>query len=219
MLKNIAILCLSFFLVCCNGQEQKKSIKNNKEPKMDKTNLEQITFGGGCFWCIESCFNMLKGVDSTISGYSGGHKSNPTYEEVCTGETGHAEVVQITYDPKIISYEQLMDVFFFLHDPTQLNRQGNDIGTQYRSVIFYKDDAEKLRAEKAIKASEASGKWSGKYVTELAKFEKFWPAEQYHQGYYKANPTQPYCSAVVGPKIQKFKKHFGELNMLNNSEE
>ncbi len=185
---------------------------------MDKNNLQQITFGGGCFWCVESCFNMLKGVESAISGYSGGHTDNPTYEEICTSGTGHAEVVQITYDPAIISYDQLMDVFFFLHDPTQLNRQGNDIGTQYRSVIFYKDDAEKERAENSIKESEASGKWSGKYVTELAPFEKFWAAEQYHQGYYNVNPNQPYCSAVVGPKIQKFKKYFGELGMLTDSE-
>lgn len=184
--------------------------------RMDNNNLAQITFGGGCFWCVESCFNMLKGVQSAISGYSGGHKDNPTYEEVCTGETGHAEVVQITYDPAIISYEQLMDVFFFLHDPTQLNRQGNDIGTQYRSVIYYKDDAEKAKAEEAIEKSKQSGRWQGTYVTELTRFDKFWPAEQYHQGYYNENPTQPYCSAVVGPKIQKFKKHFGELGMLND---
>ncbi|CAA7389143.1 peptide-methionine (S)-S-oxide reductase MsrA [Chryseobacterium fistulae] len=184
---------------------------------MDKNNLEEIIFGGGCFWCVESCFNILKGVESAISGYSGGHQSNPTYQEVCTGETGHAEVVKITYDPSIISYEQLMDVFFFLHDPTQLNRQGNDIGTQYRSIIFYKDAIEKQKAEQAIKRSEASGKWNGIYVTELAPFEKFWPAEQYHQGYYNANPTQPYCSSVVGPKIQKFKIHFGELEMLETS--
>lgn len=182
---------------------------------MDNNNLEQITFGGGCFWCVESCFNMLKGVKSAISGYSGGHKDNPTYQEVCTGETGHAEVVQITYDPAVISYEQLMDVFFFLHDPTQLNRQGNDIGTQYRSVIYYKDAAEKAKAEDAIKVSQESGRWAGTYVTELTQFDKFWPAEQYHQGYYNENPTQPYCSAVVGPKIQKFKKHYAELGMLN----
>lgn len=182
---------------------------------MDNNNLEQITFGGGCFWCVESCFNMLKGVKSAVSGYSGGHKDNPTYEEVCTGETGHAEVVQITYDPAVISYGQLMDVFFFLHDPTQLNRQGNDVGTQYRSVIYYKDDAEKAKAEEAVKTSQASGRWAGTYVTELTQFEKFWPAEQYHQGYYHENPTQPYCSAVVGPKIQKFKKHFSELGMLD----
>lgn len=186
---------------------------------MNDKNKAQLTFGGGCFWCVESCFNLLDGVESVISGYSGGYKENPTYEEVCSGETGHAEVVQITYNPEIISYEQLMDVFFFLHDPTQLNRQGNDIGTQYRSVIFYKDEAEKQAAEKAIQVSEQSGRWQGKYVTELAKFEKFYPAEQYHQGYYKTNPNQPYCSAVVGPKIQKFKKHFGELGMLKPESE
>lgn len=211
-MKKFLILFISFLIVSCNGQETGKTKINNKS-KMNN-NLETITFGGGCFWCVESCFNLLKGVDKAVSGYSGGHKSNPTYEEICTGETGHAEVVQISYDPKIISYEQLMDVFFFLHDPTQLNRQGNDIGTQYRSVIFYKDDAEKLKAETALKKSEESGKWNGKYVTEITKFEKFWPAEQYHQGYYNENPTQPYCSAVVGPKIQKFKKHFGDLGML-----
>ena len=206
------ILC--FFLINCNGQEKQSKPLTNQ--KMDKNNLEYATLAGGCFWCVESCFHMLKGVDSVVSGYSGGHKDNPTYEEVCTGTTGHAEVVQIGYNPKELSYEQLMDVFFFLHDPTQLNRQGNDIGTQYRSVIFYKDDAEKTKAEEAIKQSEASGRWHGKYVTELAKFEKFWPAEQYHQGYYEANPNQPYCSAVVGPKIAKFKKHYGELGMLKS---
>ncbi len=189
-----------------------KKVANTK--KMDKQNLEYLTFGGGCFWCVESCFDLLNGVDAAISGYSGGHKANPTYEEVCTGETGHAEVVQLAYNPKIISYEQLMDIFFFLHDPTTLNRQGGDIGTQYRSVIYYKDDAEKKKAEEAIKISEASEKYKGKYVTEVAKLEKFWPAEQYHQGYYEANPTQPYCNAVVGPKIAKFKKHYGELGML-----
>lgn len=182
---------------------------------MDNNNVEQITFGGGCFWCVESCFNMLKGVQSAVSGYSGGYKDHPTYEEVCTGTTGHAEVVQITYDPAVISYEQLMDVFFFLHDPTQLNRQGNDVGTQYRSVIYYKDDAEKAKAEAAIKTSQESGRWPGMYVTEVSEFGKFWPAEQYHQGYYHENPAQPYCSAVVGPKIQKFRKHYRELGMLN----
>lgn len=181
---------------------------------MDKENLEYITFGGGCFWCVDSVLDLLKGVESTTSGYAGGTKENPTYEEVCTGETGHAEVVQIAYDPTIISYEKLMEVFFFLHDPTQLNRQGNDIGTQYRSVIFYKDDAEKERALEAMKISEATGKYAGKYVTEITKLETFYPAEQYHQGYYEANPTQPFCSAVVGPKVAKFKKHFGELGML-----
>ena len=200
-------------MISCNGQESKTKIKNQTK-NMESKNLEKIVFGGGCFWCVESCFNMLNGVESAISGYSGGHTKNPTYEEICTGETGHAEVVEITYDPKIITYDQLMDVFFFLHDPRQLNRQGNDIGTQYRSVIFYNNENEKKSAEKAIEISEKSGKWEGKYVTELASFEKFWSAEQYHQGYYNMNPNQPYCSAVVGPKIQKFKKYYGELGWL-----
>lgn len=216
-MKNLFLFLVCFLINSCNGQENQNNTKNLSKIMNNKN--AQITFGGGCFWCTESCFTMLKGVESVISGYSGGHKNNPTYQEVCTGETGHAEVVQITYNPEIISYEQLMDVFFFLHDPTQLNRQGNDIGTQYRSVIFYKDEAEKKAAEKAIQVSEESGRWKGKYVTELAKFEKFWPAEQYHQGYYKANPNQPYCSAVVGPKIQKFQKHFGELGMLKPESE
>lgn len=211
-MKKILILIISIFLISCNGQENKKMVTNNT--KMDKQNLEYVTFGGGCFWCVESVFNLLNGVDSAISGYSGGHTKNPTYEEVSSGETGHAEVVQIAYDPKIISYAELMDVFFFLHDPTQLNRQGNDVGTQYRSVIFYKDEAEKAKALEGIKVSEATGKYSGKYVTELTPLEKFYPAEQYHQGYYEANPNQPYCSAVVGPKVAKFKKHYGDLGML-----
>lgn len=200
-------------MMSCNGQKKETIAKTNSK-KMNKENLQQITFGGGCFWCVESCFNMLDGVDSAISGYSGGDTKNPTYEEVSTGNTGHAEVVQISYDPKIISYEQLLDVFFFLHDPTQLNRQGNDVGTQYRSVIYYQNDTEKQKAEEAITKIDQSKKYHNKVVTELTKFEKFWPAEAYHQGYYNANPNQPYCSAVVGPKIQKFKKHFGSLGML-----
>ena len=211
-MKKLLVLILSTFLLSCTGQETKKAITNTK--KMDNQNLEYITFGGGCFWCVDSVLDLLKGVESTTSGYAGGKTKNPTYEEVCTGETGHAEVVQLAYDPKIISYEQLMDVFFFLHDPTQLNRQGNDIGTQYRSVIFYKDEAEKEKALAEMKKSEATGKYKGKYVTEFTKLDKFYPAEQYHQGYYEANPTQPYCSAVVGPKIAKFKKHYSELGML-----
>lgn len=200
-------------MMSCNGQKKETIAKTNSK-KMNKENLQQITFGGGCFWCVESCFNMLDGVDSAISGYSGGNIKNPTYEEVSTGNTGHAEVVQISYDPKIISYEQLLDVFFFLHDPTQLNRQGNDVGTQYRSVIYYQNDTEKQKAEEAITKIDQSKKYPNKVVTELTKFEKFWAAEAYHQGYYNANPNQPYCSAVVGPKIQKFKKHFGELGLL-----
>lgn len=217
-MKKFFLLLMALMLISCSGQEQRTINKKLKKMNIDKNNLEYIVFGGGCFWCVESCFNMLNGVDKAVSGYSGGHTKNPTYEEVCTGETGHAEVVQIAYDPQIISYEQLMEVFFFLHDPTQLNRQGNDIGTQYRSVIFYKDEAEKQKAEAALKKSEESGKWPGKYVTEFAQLEKFWPAETYHQGYYWENPNTPYCSAVVGPKIQKFKNYFGEKGWLKPEE-
>lgn len=203
----IALLCI----MGCNGQDKKQLLK---PVKMENT--EKVTFGGGCFWCVESCFNLLKGVESAVSGYSGGTTRNPTYEEVCSGKTGHAEVVEITYNPDIISYAQLMDVFFFLHDATQLNRQGNDIGTQYRSVVFYRNDEQKKATEEALKLSENTTSRQGKYVTEIVPFEKFWPAELYHQGYYNANPNQPYCSAVVGPKIAKFKQHYGAMNMLKS---
>lgn len=214
-MKKVFFLILSLLLVSCQGQEKRKStVKQNKM----ENKLAYATIGGGCFWCVESCFNMLKGVDSVISGYSGGHKTNPTYEEVCTGDTGHAEVVQIAYDPAVISYKQLMEVFLFLHDPTQLNRQGNDIGTQYRSVVFYNSEEQKKETEEALKESEAKQQWNGKYVTQVVPFEKFWTAEAYHQGYYKENPNQPYCSAVVGPKIQKFKKYFGEKGWLKSEE-
>ncbi|AVF47330.1 peptide-methionine (S)-S-oxide reductase [Elizabethkingia anophelis] len=214
-MKKVFFLILSLLLVSCQGQEKRKStVKQNKM----ENKLAYATIGGGCFWCVESCFNMLKGVDSVISGYSGGHKANPTYEEVCTGDTGHAEVVQIAYDPAVISYKQLMEVFLFLHDPTQLNRQGNDIGTQYRSVVFYNSEEQKKETEEALKESEAKQQWNGKYVTQVVPFEKFWSAEAYHQGYYKENPNQPYCSAVVGPKIQKFKKYFGEKGWLKSEE-
>ena len=175
-----------------------------------------VVFGGGCFWCVESCFNMLKGVISAVSGYSGGTTENPTYEEVCTGTTNHAEVVQITYDPVLINYQQLMEVFFFLHDPTQLNRQGEDVGTQYRSVIFYQSPLELEEALEAIAVSKSTGRWEGDYVTELAPFTHFYPAETYHQGYYHVNPNTPYCSAVVGPKIQKFKLYFSQKGYLKD---
>jgi len=177
---------------------------------MDNNNLEQITFGGGCFWCVESCFNMLKGVKSAISGYSGGHKDNPTYQEVCTGETGHAEVVQITYDPAVISYEQLMDVFFFLHDPTQLNRQGNDIGPQYRSVIFYHNEEQKEKAEKYKTALNQSHVFNSPVVTAIEPFKVFYSAENYHSDYYKNHPTQSYCYYIIKPKLDKLKKVFGD---------
>ena len=211
-MKKFFLFLMSFILLSCNGQETKT--QPIKQRKMENKKLEYATFGGGCFWCVEACFDMLKGVESVTSGYSGGHKENPTYEEVCTGETGHAEVVQIAFDPTVISYSQLLESFWFLHDPTQLNRQGNDIGTQYRSVIFYHSEKQKEEAQISLENSEKSGKWHGKYVTQILPFEKFWDAERYHQNYYDINPNQPYCSAVVGPKVAKFKKYFGELGLL-----
>ena len=206
-------LPILFLLMCFSCHSQDKNEKLLTKINHNKS-MKTISFGGGCFWCIETCFNQLKGVQKAISGYSGGHQDNPTYQEVCTGDTGHAEVVQLTYDPEVISYEQLLDVFFFLHDPTQLNRQGNDIGTQYRSVIFYNNDEEKKIIEDKIKFLNKSGKYKTPIVTELQPSKHFWPAETYHQGYYNANPNQPYCSAVVGPKIKKFTAHFSALGML-----
>ncbi|MBP7172907.1 MAG: peptide-methionine (S)-S-oxide reductase MsrA [Cloacibacterium sp.] len=213
-MKKFLLFLMNLFLLSCQGQEQKIRVQPQNKPSMEHKNWEYATFGGGCFWCVEACFEMLRGVDTVTSGYSGGNKENPTYEEVCTGETQHAEVVQITFNPKEISFAQLLEVFWFLHNPTQLNRQGEDVGTQYRSVIFYHSEKQKEEAEISMEASEASALWSGKYVTEITPFKKFWPAEAYHQGYYEENPTQPYCSAVVGPKVAKFKKHFGAKGWL-----
>lgn len=164
---------------------------------------EIITLGGGCFWCTEAVFEQLNGVEQVESGYSGGTVPNPTYKQVCTGKTGHAEVIQITYYPKVISTKDLLRIFFVVHDPTTLNRQGNDIGTQYRSVIFYRSPEQKTAAEEVIK--ELNNK---KIVTELAPFKTFYKAEDYHQEYYRLNGTQPYCQAVIAPKLAKFRAHF-----------
>lgn len=213
MKNSIVILIAILFLIACKGQN--KEINNKENQKME--NIKSVVFGGGCFWCIEGAFDMLKGVEKAESGYAGGHIENPTYKEVCEGNTGHAEVVKITYNSTIISYEELMDVFFFLHDPTQLNRQGNDVGTQYRSVIFYQNEIEKTKAEKALEISENSGLWKGKYVTEILPLNQFWKAEDYHQGYFQDNPNQPYCSAVVAPKIAKFRKYFSEKEILKEN--
>ena len=169
-------------------------------------NIEIATLGGGCFWCVEAVFDELKGVQETISGYSGGDKANPTYEEVCTGTTGHAEVVQVKFDSEIVSYREILAVFFSTHDPTTLNRQGNDIGTQYRSVIFHHSEEQKTTALEVIEKLGKSGKWSNPIVTELSPFEKFFEAETYHQNYFKLNASQPYCRVVIEPKVNKFRK-------------
>lgn len=175
----------------------------------NKTNgLQVATFGNGCFWCTEAIFQRLDGVEKVVSGYSGGKVKNPTYKEVCSGLTGHAEVIQITYDPKKISFDELLEVFWKTHDPTTLNRQGADEGTQYRSAVFYHTDEQKRLAEEYKKKLDASGAFDNPIVTEITPFTAFYPAEDYHQNYFNLNGTQPYCSFVIQPKVEKFEKVF-----------
>ena len=169
---------------------------------------EIATLAGGCFWCLEAVFNEMKGVESAVSGYMGGHTLNPTYEQVCGGDTGHAEVVQITFDPAVISLKELLEVFFVIHDPTTLNYQGNDFGTQYRSAVFYHSPQQQAAAKEVIAKLNAAKLWSDPIVTEIGPAAVFYPAEGYHQRYFDRNPSQPYCRAVVQPKVAKFRKHF-----------
>lgn len=171
---------------------------------------ETATFGGGCFWCTEAVFQQLRGVTSVTSGYSGGSVPNPTYEQVCGKRTGHAEVIQVTFDPRQIAYADLLEVFFHTHDPTTPDRQGNDVGPQYRSVIFYHDDAQRRTAEQVRQRLDRTGEFAAPIVTAIEPFTQFWPAESYHQNYFTANPRQPYCSIVIAPKVEKFRKAFGE---------
>jgi peptide-methionine (S)-S-oxide reductase len=174
-------------------------------------NLQTATLAGGCFWCLEAVYDEIKGVHSVESGYAGGHVENPSYRAVCNGDTGHAEVVQIHFDPNVISYRDLLNVFFAIHDPTTLNRQGADVGTQYRSAIFYHDEEQKRIAEELIRELNAQQIWDRPIVTQVEKLDKFYMAEDYHQEYFARNPYQPYCMAVVAPKVSKFRKHFLEL--------
>lgn len=172
--------------------------------------MKKATFGSGCFWCTEAVFQDLAGVESVVSGYAGGHIKNPAYREVCEGRTGHAEVVQITYDPEVVSFETLLEVFWKTHDPTTLNRQGNDVGTQYRSVIYYHDEEQQQLAQTYKDKLNASGAFSSPVVTEISPMDVFYAAEEYHQNYFKNNPGQGYCSFVIRPKVDKFKQVFGE---------
>ena len=171
--------------------------------------IKEATFGAGCFWCVEACFSELEGVISVTSGYSGGHTDAPTYKQVCEGNTGHAEVARVVYEDELITFDELLEVFWFVHDPTQLNRQGNDIGTQYRSVIFYHDEIQKELAEKYKQHLMDEKVWDKPIVTEIVPLGTFYPAEDYHNNYFALNPEQPYCSAVVRPKVEKFRKVFG----------
>jgi len=195
-MKNIILICL--FTLSLNGFAQTKK----------SSNLETITLGGGCYWCVEAVYEDLNGVKSVVSGFSGGTVADPTYEEVCTGETGHAEVVQITYDKTITDINEIFKVFFTVHDPTTLNRQGADVGTQYRSVIFYKNDEQKKAAQSIIAELNKAKVYNSPIVTKVEPFKKFYKAEDYHQNYYANNKNQPYCKMVIQPKIEKFEKVF-----------
>ena len=173
---------------------------------------EVATLAGGCFWCLEAVYDDLKGVTDVVSGYSGGHVNAPSYQQVCTGSTGHAEVVQVTFDPDVVSFKDLLDVFFTIHDPTTLNRQGNDVGPQYRSAIFTHSPEQKAAAEQTIAELNQSALWNAPIVTQVVPFETFYPAEDYHQEYFKNNPNQGYCMVVVAPKVAKFRKqHYARL--------
>jgi peptide-methionine (S)-S-oxide reductase len=203
-------------LSSCQGQTNKKTINETKN-NMSATEIRQpivydtATFANGCFWCTEAIFEELKGVKSAVSGYSGGHTKNPTYKEVCNGETGHAECIQVVYDPSLISFDELLEVFWKTHDPTTLNRQGNDIGTQYRSAIFYHSEEQKNKSLEYKKALDQSGAWPNPIVTEITPFTVFYPAENYHQQYFELNgDSNPYCQFVIQPKLEKFRKVFAD---------
>ncbi len=194
--------------VSCGQQSAADASKTMATEKKEQSVLQVATFGNGCFWCTEAIFQRLNGVDKVVSGYSGGKVKNPTYKEVCSGLTGHAEVIQITYDPKKITFDELLEVFWKTHDPTTLNRQGADEGTQYRSAVFYHSEEQKNLATEYRKKLDASGAFNNPIVTEITPFSEFYPAEDYHQNYFNLNGTAPYCSFVIQPKIEKFQKVF-----------
>jgi len=177
---------------------------------MENNNLETATLAAGCFWCVEAVFDDLRGVEDVVSGYSGGHTENPTYQQVCSETTAHAEVIQIKFNADEISFKEILQVFFAVHDPTTLNRQGNDVGSSYRSAIFYRSDEQKRVAEEVIKEVTEEGVYDNPIVTQVAPFDKFYVGENYHQEYFANNPNQPYCAAIVAPKVAKFRKKFLE---------
>jgi peptide-methionine (S)-S-oxide reductase len=214
-MKYLFFSTILLLLLACNANSQSKSVKKMEQttaslPKNDlevPQGYETIVVAGGCFWCTEAIYLQLKGIKSVVSGYSGGHVVNPTYEQVCDKTTGHAEGIKIVYDPKQVSLEEIFDVFFQTHDPTTLNRQGNDVGPQYRSEIFYRTPEEKSIAEMALKKANEDV-WEGKIVTAITPYNNFYAAEDYHQNFYNRNPYQGYCSYVITPKVKKFQKMF-----------
>jgi peptide-methionine (S)-S-oxide reductase len=208
-LTPIYLALLTALSACSQTNNNTKKI-NLPAMNPSSDSVEIATFGAGCFWCVEAVYQQVNGVLKVESGYAGGQIKNPSYKEVCTGRTGHAEVCQITFDPRIVTYNQLLEVFFGTHDPTTLNRQGGDVGTQYRSSIMYHSDAQKASAELAIHAANASGNWSDPVVTEIVPVDTFYRAEDYHMDYFNLHGEQPYCQMVVRPKVEKFKKTFSE---------
>lgn len=213
LLFTSALVTLATLFSCAQKQHSKKNISKDMTTNTNSvtnTATDTATFGNGCFWCTEAIFQQLDGVISASSGYSGGHVDNPSYKEVCSGNTGHAEVLQIVYDPAKITFDELLEVFWQTHDPTTLNRQGNDVGTQYRSAIFYHNNEQKEKAEKYKAELDKSGAFNNPIVTEITPFNKFYKAENYHQDYYNQNGSQPYCNIVIRPKVEKFKKVFKE---------
>ena len=205
-------LCAACATKKSTDQANKSAVKDTSPAKLPGTQSGEAvaTFAGGCFWCVEEEFELLRGVREVVSGYAGGNEVNPTYEQVGNNETGHAEVVQVYYDPKVISYDTLVKAFLYAHDPTTLNRQGPDVGTQYRSAAFYRTTAEKASIEAAIKQFNATGEHSDPVVTQVVPFNVFYPAEGYHQGYYRAHPDEAYIVSVSRPKVEKFKNRFGD---------
>lgn len=202
------LIAVSTCLTAC-GQPAKKEVKkDNKTIKNTSMGKEIITFGSGCFWCTEAIFQQINGVEKVVSGYSGGHVENPTYEQVCDKKTGHAEVCQLTYDTSLVSIDELLEVFWQTHDPTTMNQQGNDVGPQYRSVVFYHNNEQKEKAEHYLQELSKSGAYSKPIVTTVEPFKNFYVAENYHQNYYNANGNQPYCNFVIRPKLEKFEKVF-----------
>ena len=191
-------------------EEPDKMSQSQNQTVLNPQGKEVMTLGGGCFWCIEAVFDELRGVEGVESGYSGGHIDNPTYKQICTGTTGHAEVVQVTFDPEFISLKDLLRVFFTVHDPTTLNRQGPDVGPQYRSVVFYRNPEQKSTVEEMIQEIQGEKLWNSSIVTEIAPFKVFYKAEDYHQEYFKLNGEQAYCRFVIAPKIAKFRKEYRE---------
>lgn len=218
-LLHLSILLLTFVTACGQRNSQKKITQttNNMTNEVNNNELDTALFGAGCFWCVEAMFQRLDGVVKVESGYAGGHMVSPTYKDVCTGTTGHAEVCRITFDPKKVSYETLLSIFWQTHDPTTLNRQGNDVGTQYRSAIFYYNDIQMQLAEKYKSELNASGAFSNPIVTEITAINNYYSAEDYHQNYYNQNSEQSYCQFVIAPKVEKLEKVFKDKLKLKGS--